>query len=161
MFAPKAKSIIMIVTQGGMSQMDTFDPKPELDRYDGRKLTPEILPGINEIKTFFGGRDGSPIMRSPYKFVKHVQCGMDVSQLFPHIADCVDDMCFVRSLTCDSSAAHRASHAAHEASSPAWLVAAARKPNRLPRNSTGAVAAPGLASASRSSQATSRQSVCD
>src|SRR6188508_2852172 len=55
MLPPKAKSIIMIVTQGGMSQMDTFDPKPELDRYDGKKLTPEILPGITEIKTFFGG----------------------------------------------------------------------------------------------------------
>ena len=44
MLPPKAKSIILIVTQGGMSQMDTFDPKPELDKKDGKKLTPEILP---------------------------------------------------------------------------------------------------------------------
>lgn len=99
----QAKSLILIVTQGGMSQMDTFDPKPELDRYDGKKLTPEILPGVEEVKTFFGGKDGSPLMRSPYKFAKHGQSGMAVSELFPHIATCVDDMCFVRSLTCDSN----------------------------------------------------------
>jgi len=103
MLPPKAKSIILIVTQGGMSQMDTFDPKPELDKNDGKKLTPEILPGIGEVKTFFGGKGGSPLMRSPYKFGKHGQCGMDVSELFPHIAARVDDMCFVRSLTCDSN----------------------------------------------------------
>ena len=48
MLPPRAKSIIVIVTQGGMSQMDTFDPKPELDRHDGKKLTPEILPGLGE-----------------------------------------------------------------------------------------------------------------
>jgi hypothetical protein len=100
---PKAKSLILFVTQGGMSQMDTFDPKPALDRYDGKKLTPEILPGIGEVKTFFGGKDGSPIMRSPYKFERRGQCGMDVSELFPALGGCVDDMCFVRSLTCDSN----------------------------------------------------------
>ena len=103
MLPPKAKSLIIIVTQGGMSQMDTFDPKPELDRHDGQKLTPEILPGLGEVKTFFGGKDGSPLMRSPYEFTKRGQCGMDVSELFPRIGDCVDDMCFVRSLTCDSN----------------------------------------------------------
>ncbi len=103
MLPPKAKSIILIVTQGGMSQMDTFDPKPELDKHDGKKLTPEVLPGLGEVKTFFGGKDGSPLMRSPYKFARHGQCGMDVSELFPHIAGRVDDMCFVRSLTCDSN----------------------------------------------------------
>jgi Protein of unknown function (DUF1501) len=103
MLPPKAKSLILIVTQGGMSQMDTFDPKPELDRYHGKKLTPEILPGIEEVKTFFGGKDGSPLMRSPYKFARYGKCGMDVSELFPHMAERVDDMCFVRSLTCDSN----------------------------------------------------------
>jgi hypothetical protein len=103
MLPPKAKSLILFVTQGGMSQMDTFDPKPELDRHDGKKMTPEILPGIEEVRTFFGGKDSSPIMRSPYKFSKHGQCGMDVSELFPNIAECVDDLCFVRSLTCDSN----------------------------------------------------------
>src|SRR5690349_6673926 len=52
----KAKSLIVLVTQGGMSQMDTFDPKPALDRYHGKTLTPEILPGVGEVRTFFGGK---------------------------------------------------------------------------------------------------------
>ncbi len=103
MLPAKAKSIILFVTQGGMSQMDTFDPKPALDRFDGKKLTPEILPGLGEVKPFFGGKDGSPIMRSPYQFTKRGQSGMDVSELFPALGKCADDMCFVRSLTCDSN----------------------------------------------------------
>ena len=103
MLPPKARSLILFVTQGGMSQMDTFDPKPALDRHHGKKLTPEVLPGVGEIRTFFGGKDGSPLLRSPYAFAKRGQCGMDVSELFPHLGGCVDDMCFVRSLTCDSN----------------------------------------------------------
>jgi Protein of unknown function (DUF1501) len=103
MLPPRAKSLILIITQGGMSQMDTFDPKPELDRHHGKKLTAEILPGVEEVRTFFGGKDGSPLMRSPYKFAKRGQCGMDVSELFPNLGGCVDDMCFLRSLTCDSN----------------------------------------------------------
>src|SRR5256885_11131324 len=46
MHPAKAKSIIVLVTQGGMSQMDTFDPKPALDRYNRTKLTPGLLPGV-------------------------------------------------------------------------------------------------------------------
>src|SRR3982750_2440298 len=99
----KARSLILLVTQGGMSQMVTFDPKPALDRYHGKTLTPEILPGVGEVRTFFGGKDGSPLLRSPYKFKKYGRCGMDVSELFPHLAGCVDDTTFVRSLTCDSN----------------------------------------------------------
>lgn len=101
MLPPKAKSIILIVTQGGMSQMDTFDPKPELDKHDGKKLTPEILPGIGEVKTFFGGKDGSPLMRSPYKFAKHGQCGMELSEVLPNLAKVSDDICLVRSCHTD------------------------------------------------------------
>src|ERR1043165_355151 len=103
MFAAKAKALILLVTQGGMSQMDTFDPKPALDKFDGKKLTPDLLPGVGEVRTFFGGKDGSPIMRSPYKFSKRGQCGMDVSELFPTLGERVDEMCFVRSITCDSN----------------------------------------------------------
>src|SRR5258705_8243268 len=92
MLPPKAKSLILIVTQGGMSQMDTFDPKPELDRYHGKKLTPEIVKGIGEVKTFFGGRDGSPLMRSPYKFKQRGESGMPVPQILPNLGGAVDDM---------------------------------------------------------------------
>jgi hypothetical protein len=58
---------------------------------------------VGEVRTFFGGNDGSPIMKSPYQFERRGQCGMDVSELFPALGECVDDMCFVRSLTCDSN----------------------------------------------------------
>src|SRR6476659_9908803 len=57
MLPARAKSIIVLVTQGGMSQMDTFDPKPALDRLNGKRLTPDILPGLGEVRTFFGGKD--------------------------------------------------------------------------------------------------------
>jgi hypothetical protein len=103
MFPAKAKSLILLVTQGGMSQMDTFDPKPELSRYHGKKLTPDLLPGIGEVRTFFGGKDGSPLMRSPYKFTRRGESGMTVSEILPNLGGCVDDMAFVRSLTCDSN----------------------------------------------------------
>lgn len=103
MFPAKAKSIILLVTQGGMSQMDTFDPKPDLDKYHGKKLTPEIVKGIGEVKTFFGGKDGSPLMRSPYKFTKRGGSGMPVSEILPNLGGCVDDMAFIRSLGCDSN----------------------------------------------------------
>src|SRR3982750_1014597 len=91
----KAKSLILLVTQGGMSQMDTFDPKPALDRYHGKTLTPEILPSAGEVRTFFGGKDGSPLLRSPYKFTKRGRCGMDVSELFPHFGGCGGAASFV------------------------------------------------------------------
>jgi hypothetical protein len=103
MLPAKAKSLILLVTQGGMSQMDTFDPKPALARHHGKKLTPEVLPGVGEVKTFFGGKDGSPLMRSPYAFTKRGRSGMDVSEIFPELGSCVDDMAFLRSLTCDSN----------------------------------------------------------
>lgn len=99
----KAKSIIVLVTQGGMSQMDTFDPKPALAKHHGKTLSTDILPGIGEVKTFFGGRDKSPLMRSPYRFTKRGQSGMPVSEIFNEFGSCVDDLAFLRSLTCDSN----------------------------------------------------------
>lgn len=103
MFPARAKSLILLVTQGGMSQMDTFDPKPALDRHHGKRLTPEILPGIGEVRTFFGGKDGSPLLRSPYRFQQRGESGIPVSEILPTLGGCVDDMAFVRSLGCDSN----------------------------------------------------------
>ena len=96
MFAPKAKSVIFVLIHGGLSQMDSFDPKPELDRHHGKKLTGELLPGV-QVMTYNGG-NAAPLLRSPFKFRKHGQSGIEVSELFPGIADHVDELCFVRSI---------------------------------------------------------------
>lgn len=101
MFAGKAKSVIFLFMYGGPSHMDTFDPKPDLIKFDGKSMK-EAQPNAGEIKAFFGGSN-TAIMRSPFEFKKYGKSGMDVSEIFPHLATCVDDMCFVRSVNGDSN----------------------------------------------------------
>ena len=72
--------------------MDSFDPKPMLDKYDGQPL-----PG-GTIKT---ERRTGELMKSPFKFKKYGQCGMDVSELWPHLGEVADDICWVRSVYTD------------------------------------------------------------
>lgn len=76
--------------------MDTFDPKPALEKFDNT-----ILDWSNEKRTDQPELYAKPrlILKSPWKFAKHGQCGMDVSELFPHLAGCVDDMAFVKTIT--------------------------------------------------------------
>jgi len=96
-FAAKAKSVIFLFMVGAPSQMDTFDPKPALKRYEGQKL-PESYGKIQSQFT-----DGStPILASPWEFKRHGQCGAPVSSLFPNVARHVDDICFVRSFHTES-----------------------------------------------------------
>src|SRR6202790_597432 len=91
-FAPRAKRVIFLYMNGGLSQVDSFDPKPALDKYHGKPL-----PG-GSIAT---ERKTGTLMRSPFQFKKYGQCGMDVSELFPHVGECADDICFVRSVYTD------------------------------------------------------------
>lgn len=102
MFPKPARSVIFLFMYGGPSQMDTFDPKPDLDRYHGKTLSDEILKGVGDIKTF-GGGNKAPLMRSPFSFKKYGQSGIEVSEIYPHLGSCVDDMCFVRSVYGDSN----------------------------------------------------------
>jgi hypothetical protein len=97
MFPAKAKSVIFLVHQGALSQVDSFDRKPDLDRHHGKKLSEEILKGVGKVMTYFGG-NSAPLMRSPYKFAKRGECGKEVSELFPNLGGCVDDMCFLHSI---------------------------------------------------------------
>ncbi|HXX92919.1 MAG TPA: DUF1501 domain-containing protein [Planctomycetota bacterium] len=97
MFPARARSIIFLVHQGALSQVDSFDPKPELDRHHGKKLSAEILRGVGEVKTFFGG-DTAPLMKSPFRFRKCGERGMPVSEIFPRLGTRVDDLTFVHSL---------------------------------------------------------------
>ena len=86
---PKAKHVIFLFMNGGLSQVDSFDPKPALEKYHGQPMPGGDLQ--HERKT------GS-LMKSPFSFKKYGQSGMEVSEIFPHLAECVDDMCFVRSV---------------------------------------------------------------
>ncbi|MBM3725063.1 MAG: DUF1501 domain-containing protein [Acidobacteria bacterium] len=96
-FDTKAKHIIFLFMVGAPSQMDTFDPKPALKKFEGQRL-PESL---GMVKSQF--TDGTtPILSSPWSFKKYGQCGADVSELFPNVARHVDDICFVRSFFTES-----------------------------------------------------------
>ncbi len=88
-FAAKAEHVIHVFLNGGVSQVDTFDPKPELTRRGGQMLPFENLQ--TERKTGFA-------LPSPFKFQQHGQCGTPISEIFPHLAKCVDDMAVIRSM---------------------------------------------------------------
>jgi hypothetical protein len=88
-FAPKAKRVIHLFMNGGPSQVDTFDPKPELTRYHGKTLPTGNL--ATERKT-------GAAMGSPYKFQKYGQSGLEISEIFSHTAQFADDMCVIRSM---------------------------------------------------------------
>jgi hypothetical protein len=90
-FAPKVKRVIHLFMNGGPSQVDTFDPKPQLTKYDGKPL-PIHLKTERKTGVAFG---------SPYQFQKHGQSGIEVSELYPHTAKHVDDLCVIRSMHTD------------------------------------------------------------
>lgn len=94
MFPARAKRIIFLFMQGGPSQVDTFDYKPALEKYHGKKL--DFRNDRKLANT--GTSDQETVLQSPWKFQRHGQCGHWVSELFPHIARQVDDLCFVHSL---------------------------------------------------------------
>lgn len=97
--AATAKRVIFLFMNGGPSQIDTFDPKPELARWEGKRL-PVLDQNTN--KLLGKPRPLGNAFPTPWKFARHGQCGMDVSELFPHVARHVDDICLIRSMCCDS-----------------------------------------------------------
>jgi len=96
-FPAKAKSVIWLFMNGGPSHVDTWDHKPGLDKADGKEL-----PNFDKNTGFFNGQVG-PLMKSPFKWAKHGQCGKMVSELFPHMAKHVDKMAFIHSLWSESN----------------------------------------------------------
>ena len=90
--AARAKHVIFLFMNGGLSQVDSFDPKPMLAKYHGQPLPGG--PVATERKT-------GALMQSPFSFKKYGHCGMDVSELFPHVGSCADDICFIRSVHTD------------------------------------------------------------
>jgi hypothetical protein len=83
-FKPKAKNVIFCFMDGGVSHVDSFDPKPGLDKRDGQ--------------VYQGGRKW---LKSPWKFAAHGKCRTPVSELFPQIASCMDDIAVIRSMKAD------------------------------------------------------------
>jgi hypothetical protein len=92
---PKAKSCIFLTMLGGVSQMDTFDPKPTLERFDNTVMDWSKEKNTDQPNLFAKPR---LILKSTFPFKKYGQSGMDVSSLFPNVAGCVDDLAFVRSI---------------------------------------------------------------
>jgi hypothetical protein len=97
-FAPRAKNCICIFMEGAPSQMDLFDPKPKLNELNGQAL-PESM--TKNVRFAFIKKETAKLMGSPRKFTKHGQCGMDFSDLVPHLATCADDLLMVRSMHTD------------------------------------------------------------
>jgi hypothetical protein len=89
-FPARAKRIVFLLMKGGPSHVDTFDPKPLLTRDDGKPY-PFKQPRVQFAET-------GKLLKSPWKFQQHGQSGLPVSELFPNVAQCVDDLCIVRSL---------------------------------------------------------------
>ena len=86
---PKAKNIIFLFMNGGVSQVDTFDPKPALTKYNGQPM-----PG-GSAKT---ERKTGALMQSPFSFSKYGESGLEISEIWPHLSECADDMCVIRSM---------------------------------------------------------------
>jgi hypothetical protein len=88
-FTPKAKRVVYLFLNGGPSQVDTFDPKPMLDKYHGQPVP------TGNLKT---ERKTGNLLRSPFRFNRCGQSGIEVSEIFPKIGALIDDICVIRSM---------------------------------------------------------------
>lgn len=96
-FAAKAKRAVFLFMNGGPSQVDTFDPKPMLDKYHNTPYKGSTAVGSN-------GRPVGYLMRSPFRFRHYGQSGLPISELYPHLSKFADDLCIIRSLYTDTVA---------------------------------------------------------
>ena len=100
-FAPKAKRVIYLHMVGGPSQMDLYDYKPVMGEWYDKDLPESVRMG-QRLTTMTSGQARFPIAPSKYKFAKHGNSGMWVSELLPYTAKMVVDMCFIRSMHTES-----------------------------------------------------------
>ncbi len=96
-FAPKAKRIIYLFQGGGPSQMETFDYKPLLEKYNGQELPDSIRMG-QRLTAMSATQASFPCVPSMFKFAQHGDSGAWVSELLPHTAKVVDNLCFIKSM---------------------------------------------------------------
>jgi hypothetical protein len=96
-FAPKAKNVIHLFMAGAPSQLDLFDYKPTLAKYEGKPIPPEIIKG----QRYAFIRPDAACLGPQYKFRKHGKCGAEISEIMPHLATVVDDICILRAVHTD------------------------------------------------------------
>src|SRR5438309_2000733 len=128
-FGAKAKNVIFLFMDGGPSQVDSFDPKPRLAKEHGQPIKMKVPPTqFNNV---------GAVLQSPWKFRQYGQSGIPVSDLFPHVARCVDDLAIIRSMVSNFSEHTNANFFIHSGS------------GQQGRPSMGAWVTYGLGSASR------------
>src|SRR5918995_1302415 len=96
-FAPKAKRVIHLFMAGAPSQLDLFDSKPELAKLEGKPLPPSIIGG----QRYAFIRPDAAVLGPRFKFAKHGRSGAELSEMLPHLAKVVDDICIVKSVKTD------------------------------------------------------------
>lgn len=104
-FAPRAKNCIFIFLDGGPSQLDLFDPKPKLRELDGQTLPDSLLENVR----FAFIDKNAPLKASPRTFGRYGECGMEFSDLLPHLSGCADKLCMIRTVVTDQFNHHPAS----------------------------------------------------
>ncbi|MDB6039373.1 MAG: hypothetical protein JWM99_3214, partial [Verrucomicrobiales bacterium] len=108
-FPPKAKRVIFLYMSGGLSHVDSFDPKVKLFADGGKVISVDEYQGRKgDFKMF--------LKRPRWEFARHGQCGTEVSSLFPHLAECVDDICMIRSMKSDHTNHYEATLGIHTGS---------------------------------------------
>src|SRR5262245_26520082 len=98
-FKPRAKNVIFLFMAGAPSQLDLFDPKPQMERLHGQPVPESFLKGLNDSLI----KGSARVMASPRKFSRHGQCRMDFSDYLPNLATCADDLCMIRSMHTDTA----------------------------------------------------------
>jgi uncharacterized protein (DUF1501 family) len=97
-FAPKAKHVIFLFMAGAPSQLDLFDYKPTLAKYNGKPVPAEVVMG----QKYAFIKPDAALYATEFKFAKHGNCGAELSEALPHLADVVDDIAIVKSMTTDA-----------------------------------------------------------
>jgi uncharacterized protein (DUF1501 family) len=96
-FAPKAKKVIYLFMAGAPSQLDLFDYKPTLAKYEGKPIPPSVIGG----QRYAFIRPDAAVLGPRFKFARHGKCGAELAEVLPHLARVVDDICIVRSVHTD------------------------------------------------------------
>src|SRR5437588_6091161 len=96
-FAPRAKRVIHLFMAGAPSQLDLFDYKPDLTKYEGKPIPPSVIGG----QRYAFIRSDAAVLGPRFKFAKHGQCGAELSEMLPHLAGIVDQICLVKSVKTD------------------------------------------------------------